>query len=65
MKWEPSEPKETDYFLASGMFKISRPGKPETVPLPYGLWFNGQLIRHFETSKEAMQEAENMTVAQI
>lgn len=66
MKWEPLE-KPEQLWIKSGLFMISKHPNPETVPLPYGLWIKGNTnpIKHFATSKEAMQEAENMTVGQI
>lgn len=64
MKWQPLE-KPEQLWIKSGLFMISKHPKPETVPLPYGLWFNNQLINHFATSKEAMNEAAMLEATQI
>jgi hypothetical protein len=61
MRWELID----HYHLKSGPWTISKAGNLEMVKLPYGLWFQSSLIRHFATSQEAKAEAEAMTVTQI
>lgn len=61
MDWK----KIDEWHLKSGLFTISKAGNQDGLPKPYALWFQGKLINHYATSKEAMQEAAMLEATQI
>lgn len=53
------------YHIKSGPWTITKPANMQGIPKPYGLYFDRKLIRHVETSQQAKEEAEHLTVTQI
>ena len=49
MKWQLIDP----YHLKSGPWTITKPGRLDGLPKPYGVWLGGKLLGNFKTSEDA------------
>lgn len=53
MIWSNPSP----YYITSGEFSITKPGKPEFYPLPYTLYHRGIMIGSYPDVKAAIAKA--------